>query len=577
MLEFLRRQSQSWLTWVAMGVITIVFVFFFGPQAGGLQQGSKSWAMRVDRTPVYDGQLESAIGRAQAFGQSFGEAERYEVKRQIAYDIALVTILGDEAADAGLAITDDELHCYIVNWNRGYRLDGDFICRQFPRTYTALYPNLDFNFYSDREGSFSSTYASDVRRWFGSSVENYEQFKRKELLALRYLELLSAGVPVTADEAITRWRARHDTVDLEVAVFDPAAEGLVEVSEEEIDTYLAENLDAVRAQYDAQLESYATERSVQLQRIYVRKPEGDAAIESTRARVEALFEEAKAADADFDALARENNEIEREAEVAGDMGVRETSTLSHEFVDALEGAADGDVVLVEQAYAWSITRLSADTPAGHTPFEEVQRDVAKAMITEAAQAELATTMAAQAEQLFAAAKAESDATLRDLLNDIEGSEIAIYHGTGPFGLEPVAPDTRGIDPQLLPYIRLTMRGVGEIPHVGVSPEMTRAVFALTEDAPLLDEIFEVDGKRVVARLKERVTADEPTGVELDMLTLELTRERADAIVGFGAAQRRILLHTGEPLPGLLEETLSQHNIRFQEKLFVPQRRGEDWE
>lgn len=577
MLEFLRRQSQSWLTWVAMGVITIVFIFFFGPQAGGLQQGSKSWAMRVDRTQVFDSQLESALGRAQAFGQNITEAERYEVKRQIGYDIALVNILGDEAADAGLAITDDELHCYIVNWNRGYRLDGDFICRQFPRTFTALYPNLDFTFYSDREGNFSSTYASDVRRWFGSSVETYEEYKRKELLGLRYLELLSAGVPVTHDEAIARWRARHDTVNLEVAVFDPAAEGLVEVSDEEIDAYLAESLDAVRAQYDADLESYATERSVQLQRIYVRKPEGDAAVEDTRTRVAALFEEAKAADADFDALARENNEIEREAEVAGDMGVREVSTLSQEFVDALEGAAEGDVVLVEQAYAWSITRLSADTPAGHTPFEEVQRDIATALLTEAAQAELATTMSAQAEQLFAAAQAGTDASLRDLLNDIEGSEIAVFHSTGPFGLEPTPPDASGIDPQLLPYIRLTMRDVGEVPHVGVSPELTRAAFALTEDAPLLGEIFEVDGKRVVARLIERVEAEEPTGAELDMLILELTRDRADALVGFGVVQRRLLLHTGEPLPALLQETLSQHDIRFQEKLFVPQRRDQDWD
>src|SRR5690625_6555866 len=87
MLEFLRRQSQSWLVWVAIGVITIVFIFFFGPQAGGLQSGGKSWAMRVDNTKIYDSQLESALGRIQALGQRYDDEERYAVKREIGYDL----------------------------------------------------------------------------------------------------------------------------------------------------------------------------------------------------------------------------------------------------------------------------------------------------------------------------------------------------------------------------------------------------------------------------------------------------------------------------------------------------------
>lgn len=576
MLEFLRRQSQSWLTWLAMGVITIVFVFFFGPQAGGLQSGSKSWAVRIDRTPIYDSQLESALGRVQALGQSYSDEERYALKREIAYDIGLVHILSEEAAKAGLTITDDELHCYIVNWNRGYRLDGDFICRAFPRTYTALYPNIDFSFYSDREGNFSSTYSQDVRRWFGSSVENYEDFKRKELLALRYLEILSAGVPVAAAELEARWRGRHDTIDLEVAVFDPTASHLLEVSDDALSAYLETSEEAVRAYYDANEDQFSVERSLHLRRIYIRKPENDAELEATTARVQELVAQAQEEGADFEALAGEHNEIEREAENGGDMGVRDASTLSEEFLRAADTLEEGGVGLVEQAYAWSIIQVVQDTPAGAPAFETIREDVARALIAEERQVELQTTMRDLAEQLFASAKENPEETLQNLINDIEGSEDASFSTTGPIGLEPTPPDVSGIDPQLLPFIQLTMRQVGEIPNVGVSTELTGKAFQLSEEEPLLDEIFELDGKLVVLRLKEKNLADEVSGRELDQIRAEIIRERADALVGFSVAQRRLLLHSGEPLPPLLAETLEEHSIHFQEKLFQVPVRDADW-
>lgn len=577
MLEFLRRQSQSWLIWVAMGVITIVFVFFFGPQAGGLQSGSKSWAMRIDRTPVYDSQLESALGRVQAFGQRYDDEERYVVKREIAHDIALVYVLAEEAAAAGLTISDAEINCYIVNWNRGYRLDGDFICRQFPRTYTQLYPNLDFTFYSDREGNFSSTYAQDVRRWFGVSVDNYEKFKRKELLALRYLELLSAGVPVSAAELEQRWRARHDTVDLELAIFDPSSDSALHISDEDVESFAAAHAADVRAYYEANAAAYATEREVQLRRIYIRKPEAADVLAVEEARVQDLLAAAQAEGADFEALARENSGIEREAENGGDMGVRAASTLAAEFLDALEGLETNGVALVDQAYAWSIVQLVNDKPAGTIAFEDARLDAARAVLTEQRKAELDGTMKGLAAELFALASSREGEALRDLINEIEGSEIASFHTSGPFGFEPVGPDLSGIDPALLPYIRLASRQVGEIPHVGYAPELNYKAFQLTEENALLNEIAVVDGKYVVVRLREKTVADTVPQEELDEIQALLVRDRAESIVGFGVAQRRLLLHSGEELPALLAQTLDKHKVRFQEKLFEVPVRGPEWE
>lgn len=570
MLEFLRRQSQSWLVWLAMGVITVVFIFFFGPQATGFQQGSKSWAMRVNGTAVYDSQLVAAMSRATRLGQRFEDENYAEMKREVARDVALVHLLGEEAKEAGLSISDAELECYIVNWNRGYRVDNEFICRQFPRTYALTYPNVDFNFYSDREGQFSTNYAADVRRWFAVSVKNYETYKRQELLALRYLHVLATGIPVTDKEVEQRWRARNDGINLEYVIFDGS--DLTPVTEEEIEAFAAENDAAMRTRFDVDHDAYVTERSVQLRRIYIRKPDGEAAEAEAKQRVDALVARAQEDGADFEALAREFNEIEREADLSGDMGERTASNIAPEFLTALEGVSPNGVVLVEQNYAWSITQLVRDTPAGVQPYEDVRLNIADAMLNEARGEEAKAKYSVRAQELLAAAATQSLADAAAALGD---DSISVKT-TGVFGIEPTEPDLSGIDPALLPYIRLATRRVNEIPGIGESDALMAEALALTEEAPIIGRVVGIDGKLVVIRLKERVTNDAPDENGIASLRVAMERERSGDVVGFELAQRRVLIHSAETLPPMLQALLDSADIRFREKLFVLPEEGAEF-
>lgn len=574
MLEFLRNQSQSWLTWVAIGVITIVFIFFFGPQAGGLQSGGQNWAMRVEGMTIYDSQLESTLGRMQALGQNYADEERYAVKREIGYDLALVQLLSEEARDVGLSISDDELNCYIVNWNRRYKLDGKFICEQFPRTYTQLYPNLDGPFYSDREGGFSADYGKDVRRWFNVSVTSYENYKRDELLALRYLSLLSAGIPVAADEIEHRWRLENDGVDLELAIFDFQDEYELDISDEDVETFAEENVDAIQTFYAENSENYRVARETQLRRIYIRKPEDLPSEQAKRESVEELLEKANADDADFEALVRDHSENEREVENGGDMGARGDDSLAPEFVDAIEQSEVGGVFLVEQAYAWSIVQIVNMRPEGTQPLKDVELDVARTLLEQEKAEVLRQTYQTMASALLERAKNESDATLRDILNDTENSESVQVKDTGVFGPMPAAPDMSGIDPELRAYIQFTSREVGEIPNLGVAPELAYKASQLDERTRLLDEVAEVDGKYAVIRLKKKSVADEVPVEEADAIRQLLAMERTESVLGFGMAQRRILLHSGDPLPPILEKMFEDRKVSFNEKLFRPQVRDD---
>lgn len=574
MLEFLRRQSQSWLVWVAIGVITIVFIFFFGPQAGGLQSGGKSWAMRIDNTRIYDSQLESALGRIQALGQRYDDEERYAVKREIGYDLALVRVLADEANNVGLSISDDELNCYIVNWNRRYKLNGKFICEQFPQTYSQLYPNLDAPFYSDRDGGFSEDYGKDVRRWFNESVNTYEKYKRDELLALRYLSILSASIPVTAEEIEHRWRLENDGVDLELAIFDFHDEDELDIQEDEVAAFAENNASAIKAFYDEHSDQFAVQRETTLRRIYLRKPEDLESEQAKKERVASILKEAQSEDSDFEALVAEYSENEREIEKGGDMGARTDDSLAPEFLEGIEKVDVGGVFLVEQAYAWSIVQITAQQPEGVRPLDDVRLDVATRFVTEQKASALQKHYREMADDLLSRATSNSDETLRDILNELDGTENVRVTETGVFGPMPKAPDLSGISPELRPYIQISSREVGEIPKLGVAPALAKKAANLQADAPVLNEVGEVDGKYVVIRLKERSVADKLPPDEANAIRQLLAMERSESVLGFGVAQRRILLHSGDPLPPLLKAMLDEYKISFNEKLFQPQLRDE---
>lgn len=565
MLEFLRRQSQSWVVWVGLGLVSVVFIFFFGPQSMGIQPGAKSRAMSVNGTVVTNAELDARVQRLARFGQQIPDSMFYEVKREVAQDVAMTLVLAEHARKAGLRISDDELRCYIVDWNAGFRVDGDFICRQFPRSYKALYPNLDLPFYTEQDGTFAKRYGEQVRRWFGLSIEAYENYKRKELLAVRYLDVLGSGLAVTPEEAELRWRTANETVEAEFVKFDPAANA-GEFSDEALASFKTEADSDVRAAYEARQEEFAVPRQIHLSRIYIRKP--DAEQDAARARVDELLAQAQAEGADFTALVREHSENAAEVELDGDMGERPANLMAEEFVSAVDSLSEGEVALVEQNYAWSIIRLTSDREAGFRTYEEVSDDLARELLTERRADAARGEMAAHAEALLLAATQGDNARL-DTALAAAGLEGFVVANTGRFSVEPQTPDLSGIDPQLLPYIRLATPEVGEIPGIGKDAALVGRLFGMTLDAPLVDEVVEVDGALFVVRLIETRRGMEPSGEDLANLQAVIQRERANALIGVDGVRGRILANTGAPLSSPIQSLIASAKIRYEEGVFTP--------
>lgn len=612
MLEFMRRQSQSWLVWLALGIIIVVFIFFFGPQAGGFDPRSASWAAKVNGHEIQNTQLEATLGRLMRTGQRLEGDAFYEAKRDVMEDYAAIELLATRAREAGLAISNDELRCYIVNWDRRYAEEGRFLCRQFPRSYETLYPNVDIAFYSDRAGNFTSNFTSDVRRWFQLSVDAYEAYKRDELLALRYLDVLGRGVPVARAELEARYERRNSTIDVQYVRFDAVDLDEEDLSDEEVAAWLAANEARVQAHYDANQPTYELPRQLELRRIFIRKPgnEDSGEYAAAQARYERLLEAAEADDVDFAALASENTDLENEAENDGSMGIRPASALSQEFVSAADEMTTGEVRGVEQQYAWNIIQLVSDQAAGVQPLAEVQDDIARElMVLDARNASL-QAQRTQAEALLARSQAEGsvDAAVEAMREEAEtqaaaasaseGAEDAApetdgaegdegqeqaeqaapemrVRNTGPFALEPETPSLEGIDPQLLQYIDIASRSAAEVPTIGEYPQLMAELWQLNEENPVVGRVVSFDGALYVLSLEERTEAAEPSDAELAEIYALLQRERSEAVVGFSSLQRRLLLHTDDPFPPTVRRMLDEADIRVRQDLFEePERRPE---
>ena len=590
MRELLQQGWAKGIILFIFGLIIIAFVLFFGPQSQGYAPGTARWIAKIDGQPILNTTVDATYERyRRTFGQRtrMPEDEFAELRRQFVLNDTIVHLLAERAEQSDLAVSYDEVRCYIVNWHQGYVVKGERLCQQFPEWYQERYVNTDLRFYSEVDGSFSDSYARDVRVNFGMAVEEYEAGKARELLALKYLDLVRGMIEVAPEEVAALHARRNETVDLEFVRLDPASAAIGEITDEDVATFLAENAAEVQASYDGRVDEFSTARQVQIRRIYIRKP-ADTDTEALAA-AEASYQEAlrrvTEGGEDFEAVARELTELEREREEGGDMGMRSADTLASDLVDATAEMAVGDVQGVEQTFAWNVIKLEAVEEARTQPLSEVEGDVARGLIEDARRAEAAVALIARGEALLAlAADAESLAAAAALEaggGDAEGDDAEGDDAAAPAEALAVATTGAFAREQPSPFASLAAQNPGivlpptpadEVPNIGASRDLMRLAFELSADAPLHGELVEVDGAHFVVRLAERVEAPgEISDEEYDALHAELQSALADGLTGGPAT--RFMLTADQPgeyapyLQALIDEAIDQGRVELRPGAF----------
>jgi len=349
-LESMRTGTDSTAMQVVLALVLLSFVFWYAQPGGDKTQVVAT----VNGTKIMDTDLSRRVMFAAAQqGRSMSEEESRAMQEQVRQAMIQEEVVRQEAQKLGLTVSDAEVARLIV---RNFRNEEG---KYDERIYTGW---LTRNRYSGRA--------------------EYEEELRSRLLAAKLEELLRYGVTVSEpalEEAFVEMNTRVDlrTVRIRPTVFQDD----VEVTDADIDAFLASSLERVKAVYDADFARlYDVPAKVELTEIRFDVNTDDGlGVAQLRPKLEAIRGEIEGG-ADMAALARKWSE-DRSAAAGGDLGEVAVPQLSETVATALAKIEPGQIseVVFDEDHV-AIYRLDARTPAKVITLEEVQRDLATDLI-----------------------------------------------------------------------------------------------------------------------------------------------------------------------------------------------------
>ncbi len=391
MLEQLRQQSRSFIIWILFGIIIVVFVISFGPQAdANLGCGSSNaWVLKVK-----DKEVGQPAWRFAMNGLSFIINTSRITKPQraeISMDMLLQRELLAQAAEAnGFRMTADMVNERIAEgewYILGYRLDGK----------GAYYTDGAFDF--DRLESISNSLGL-------ASVEQFITQQQREFLAESMKGLIVGSTFVSRDELLASYTHQHTTASVEYVKFRPSVyKRKLTLDDANIVAYLARHEAEIKSKYEADATTYKGVKPQALVRqIFIKReapvpptpaipdpaePPGDDPVEEAsadpaQATADSLHAQLTAG-GDFATLAQGASKDERSASKGGLLGWRtiERPGLGDpKLVEAL-AALEPDKLspVIETRRGFYILRVD-DKREGDLTFDQVKKEIASKLAGE---------------------------------------------------------------------------------------------------------------------------------------------------------------------------------------------------
>ncbi|MEO5819998.1 MAG: peptidyl-prolyl cis-trans isomerase [Vicinamibacteraceae bacterium] len=399
MLDRMRRH-RGWLKWI-MGIVAVAMAAFFVPWESRTVQLDEAVA-DVDGTAITAGEFRRELSqRLQQFTAGGGGSLPPETLKQLGFDNQVLTQLIDrkaieaEAVRRGLRVTDTEVVQFIQHIP-AFRENGQFVgTARYRAVLRAQRPPL-------RE-------------------EDFEREVRADILGQKLQAAVTSWVTVSQQEADAEYRRRNEKVKLEVVGFtadqfragiaatDAEAQALFtkdpshyRLGERRKVRYLTVDTQALRqtmtptpqqveAYYQANLQQFANPEQIHAQHILLKTADKDAA--AVRAQAESIFKEAKAAGADFQALARKYSEDDASKASGGDLGFFGRGSMVKPFEDAAFALAPGEMSgVVQTDFGFHVIKMIEKRPAGQRTLADVKDQITEQLKFQQAQ-ERATALA----------------------------------------------------------------------------------------------------------------------------------------------------------------------------------------
>ena len=507
MLNLMRKHARNWLMKLILGIIIVVFVFYFGSM-GDRQKAER--IARIDGKPIVQADFQREYQNlVDMYRQRFGQAltdemiKAMNLKKQAFDNLMNQAVIMAKAEAMNIRVTDEDVKAAILS-----------------------YPAFQ------RDGVFNERIYQEVLRSSKMTPEEFEKFQEKMLTTMRVEDLIQDAVKVTDQEIYEIYRMQNEKLNVDFVQISPKTLSAgIKPSPADLEAYLKNHQGQFRVPEQVQVkylaftgQDYAGSAKVSDEEVaeyYERhkaqwtKDKKVQPLEEVRngivaelALIKGMYvasDEAKKAhdtiyqNENFDAYAAQKKVPVRTT------GLFRVNNPPPEFksigdfakiVSRLEKNETSRILQGEKGY---YLLQVADRKAAYVPvLKEIEDDVA---------------MQYREDEAKRLAKKEAD----ELLARLKGKDGNLEAAAREKGLKVL--ETGLFQPG------------GPVPKVGNSMELTEALFQISEKKPYPEQAFLVDGNYVIVRFKERGKVDnEAFAKQKDAIAQYLKRAKKGEVV-----------------------------------------------
>jgi peptidyl-prolyl cis-trans isomerase D len=495
----MRKHARNWLMKVILGIIIVVFIFYFGSMRG---QDKAETIAKIDGMQIaraeYIKEYENLL---ELYRQQYGDrlSERFfktfDLKQQAYNNLMDRMVILAKANDLDIQVSDEEIKKSIVS-----------------------YPAFQ------RNGTFDPVLYERILAYQKIAPEEFEEGQR-EFLKIRKLErLIKESVKVTDEEALDIYRMQNESINLEfIKINTDQFENGINPSEDDLKTFLKNKEENFRIPRQVKLEYIEVPAAGFMESFKISEEEIE---EYYRYNKDEFAREAKTeTKTDEEKKSSEKKEIAPLAEVKDTIqqklqhikGMEKAFAVAKEAHDTIyqednfqqyarehslkitateffsQNKVPEKLLTIDGLFTWAfdlkegeispvlsddeahyILRLIEDKPSYIPPLEEVRNEVEK----EYRESESIKRSRMKAEEILDLLKKGSDF-----------DAVAKQQGvtTGQTGL---------------------FKPGNDIPEIGFSTDIFGALYELSEKHPYPETPFLVDGNYVIVRFRERGNIDE---------------------------------------------------------------------
>ncbi len=521
MLDVMRRHARNWIMKLILGIIIVVFIFYFGSM-GGRNQADRI-AMIDGKSIVYVDFQKEYENLLDMYREKMGRAlteemlKALDLKRQAFDNLINQVVLLEKARDLEIRISDDDVKKAILS-----------------------YPAFQ------RGGFFDDRIYQQVLRANKMTPEQFEDSQRKLLLSAQAEDLIQGGIVASDEEALDFYRMQKEKLNLD----------FIEVSR----SHFAEALKPAQADMEAYLkaneEKFRVPEQVQVRYLTFMVQDYAGTVIPSEAEIADYYdkhqENYRKKDKTLPLADVREAIIGEIRQGAGKAKALEAAKKAHDEIYQQENF---DAYAAQKKLAVKTTDFSRiNTP----PEEFKSMDQWGKAVSRLQDGEISRVI--QGDQgcyifKIAARKAPYVPALREIASEVEkefrkkeGDKLAKKKAEELFvGMK------KGETMEALAKksgLKVVETGFfqpgGAIPKLGSSTELTEALFQLSPQKPYPDRFFPVGDGYAIVSLRQRSKADEGDfASQKDAIVQYLSRaEKADVFKKWLEASRDALVKQG---------------------------------